>query len=371
MREPRIDPYPLIFRPILMPKVWGGRRLAALGKKLPEAGSPDANIGESWELADLPATSASGGGGGAARSMIDNGPLAGRTLADACEVWDSALLGRSGGSGGSGSAGGGRAGFPLLVKYLDAREHLSVQVHPSIAYCKADPSAHLKTECWYILAAEPGSTIFKGVKPGVTRADFERALRGSDPSSVVGLLDSVPAVAGDCHLLPSGTVHALGAGVLVAEVQTPSDTTFRVYDWAKEYERTGRELHVNQSLECIAWEPAREATRFDRGVGQSGVPQPPSNLETTLVTTGFFDVDEWRGEAGTTHALSGGERTSERPQVLMMLRGEGVLRSNRDQFAMTRISAGQTALVASAIAGSAEFRFEGAGEGVLLRTLVR
>lgn len=361
MLPPRIEPYPLTFRPILMPKVWGGRRLAGLGKQLPT--SPDTSIGESWELADLPSTSASGGGGGAARSIIDHGPLAGRTLADASAAWGSALIGRAGATPSS--------GFPLLVKYLDAREHLSVQVHPSIAYCKADPSAHLKTECWYILDAEPGSTIFKGVKPGVTRGEFERALRGADPSSVVELLDSVPATPGDCHLLPSGTVHALGAGVLVAEVQTPSDTTFRVYDWAKEYGREGRELHVAQSLECIAWEPAREATRFGRGVGQLGDAPAAVNRQTTLVTTGFFDVDEWRGEPGTTHALGGGERLSERPQVLMMLRGEGILRSTSDRFAMTRIGAGQTVLVASSIAGSAEFRFEGKGEGVLLRTVVR
>jgi len=237
-------PYPLVLEPILMPKVWGGRRLERFGKHLP----PGQMIGESWELADLGATSASGGGGGAARSKISNGPLAGKTVHDAMEAWKSDLLGDA--------APARDGGFPLLVKFLDARENLSVQVHPSPAYAAAHADAHLKTESWYILDAEPGSVIYKGIKPGVTRDEFARHIT---EGTVVSDLIAVPAVVGECHNLPSGTCHALGAGVLVAEVQTPSDTTFRVFDWG----RVGRELHVEQSLECIEFGPAPAATRLE------------------------------------------------------------------------------------------------------------
>src|SRR5437762_3181589 len=122
-----------------MEKVWGGRRLEAFGKRLP-AGK---KIGESWELADLASTSPSGGGGAPARSVIGGGSLAGKTLADAMAMWGRDLMGdaRRAPSG----------GFPLLVKFLDASENLSVQVHPSPAYAAAHRDAHLKTECWYII----------------------------------------------------------------------------------------------------------------------------------------------------------------------------------------------------------------------------
>jgi mannose-6-phosphate isomerase len=161
-----ITPYPLLFKPILLDKVWGGRRLSQFGKQLPDG----KQIGESWELADLAATSASGAGGGSAQSVIANGPLAGKTLHDAIGTWRRDLLGEV-----SLSKDGG---FPLLVKFLDARDNLSVQVHPSPAYAAANEGANLKTECWYILAAEPvdgkPAVIYKGIKPGVTRETFAK-----------------------------------------------------------------------------------------------------------------------------------------------------------------------------------------------------
>lgn len=248
MPTPHPEPYPLLFRPALFPKVWGGDRLARFGKAV----KPGDRVGESWELADLPGTSASGAGGGAVRSVIANGPLAGKTIHDAIDLWSDALLPRA--------ALTPEGNFPLLIKFLDAREDLSVQVHPSPAYAAKHKDAHLKTECWYVLDAAPGSVIYKGVKAGVTREVFERALRAGDGRGVVDLLEAVPAVVGECHNLPSGTVHALGAGVLVAEVQTPSDTTFRVYDWG----RKGRELHSEQAMECIEWGPAPATTTFTK-----------------------------------------------------------------------------------------------------------
>lgn len=351
------SPYPLILEPILKEKVWGGRRLERLGKRL----APGAMIGESWELSDLAETSASGGGGGEARSKIRNGALAGRTIGDAARAWGRAMMGEVGLS----PAGG----FPLLLKFLDAREHLSVQVHPSAAYCKAHPEAHLKTECWYVLEATPGSVIYKGVKKGVTREAFARALALGQGEGVVAMLESVPAVKGECHNLPSGTVHALGAGVLIAEVQTPSDTTFRVYDWAKEYGRKGRELHVDQSMACIQFEPARDATRMAQG----------SSL-CKHVSTGFFDVDEHAMEGWDELHLAGfGD--PERPQALMVLEGAGRLLTSSagggGQTASTfrgaddvPLSTGDTVLVPASLTKSARFVAAGVGARVL-RTIVR
>ena len=318
------DPYPLVLEPIMKAKVWGGRRLERLGKPLPSA----EHVGESWELADLPSTSASGGGGAQARSPITNGGLAGRTLHDALEQWGADLLGRR-----VPTTGGE---FPLLVKYLDAREHLSVQVHPSPDYADAHPEADLKTECWYILEAEPGSKIFKGVKPGVTRDAFERALRTGSGSGVVEMLESVDAVPGELHNLPSGTVHALGGGILVAEVQTPSDTTYRVYDWTEELGRAPRELHIDQALECIDFGRAPHARSLD-----------PDRTQERLLDTEFFSIDVIRSATEfETHPVPG-------CSVLMLLRGRAEIRADGNAFDAATPTIGQTVVIPACLADRA------------------
>lgn len=302
---------PLLLEPMLYEKVWGGRRLASLGKALPE-GKP---IGESWELADLSSTSASGAGGGEAVSRIAAGPLKGRTIREALALWGRELAGSLDVS----------SGFPLLVKFLDARDNLSVQVHPSPAYAASHPGAAVKTECWYVLAADPGSRIYKGVRAGVTRSAFERAL--GEGEAVVGLLESVPAVVGECHNLPSGTVHALGAGVLVAEVQTPSDTTFRVYDWG----RRGRALHIEQAMECIQFGPAPAASSLPKG-----------RHSARLVSTDSFRVYEQSLPAGGMVRLWG-EEAATGPRVLIVLSGWVSLRGA--WFDEVSVPAGGTCLV--------------------------
>ncbi|MFN0131738.1 MAG: type I phosphomannose isomerase catalytic subunit [Phycisphaerales bacterium] len=320
-------PYPLLFEPILLPKVWGGRRLEQFGKKLPEK----ATIGESWELADLAATSASGAGGGAQRSVIANGPLAGKSIHDAMTDWRDKLLGSSK------PADGG--GFPVLVKFLDAAENLSVQTHPSPEYAAAHAGddagggspPRLKTECWYILAAEPGSVIYKGVKPGVTRETFVKHIKDG---TVADDLVAVPAVVGECHVLPSGTVHALGAGVLVAEVQTPSDTTYRVFDWG----RKGRELHVEQAMACIDFGPAPVAGKL-----------PAGRTTGRLVSTAFFSIHESALPAG---GVVPAPEKSAQPRVVIVLAGEVAIRDGTE--APVRVVAGSTALVPAALAQSAQ-----------------
>lgn len=261
---------PLRFVPILKTKVWGGRRLERWGKALP----PGASVGESWEVADLDATDPGGGGGEAALSVVRSGAFAGMTLRQLLASRPHDIMGDC--------SLGATGAFPLLVKFLDAREHLSVQVHPSPAYAAAHPEAHLKTESWLVLEAEAVGgmppLIFKGLRPGVGQAELLEAIeRGRVPD----VMHAEAAVPGDCHTLPSGTVHALGAGVLVAEVQTASDTTYRVYDWAREYGRQGRTLHVEQAMANIDFGPAPASRRaHDSGV---------------MASTEFYTMREVRG----------------------------------------------------------------------------
>jgi mannose-6-phosphate isomerase len=231
--------YPFKFIPRYVEKMWGGRKIELiLGKALPEV----KHIGESWELYDFP-PGVVGGSGEWVSATISNGPLAGRTLHELVTDFPQELLGEVKPMGPHGQ-------FPILIKFLDAREDLSIQVHPDQAYAQAHPEAHLKTEAWYVLQAEPGSRLLKGLIPGTTREGFRQAIA---QGTVEQFVKAVRAKEGQCHFLPSGTVHALGGGILVAEVQTPSDTTFRVFDFNRVDPSTGRprQLHVEQALQCI------------------------------------------------------------------------------------------------------------------------
>jgi mannose-6-phosphate isomerase len=228
--------YPLKFEPIYISKTWGGRNLENFGRILP--GDSSHAIGESWELADLDRTSVSGAGGQAAQSVASNGRLAGMTIQQLIQLHPDDLLGET-------QLIDGRV-FPFLIKILDACENLSLQVHPSPEYVMQHPEADIKTECWFIIDAQPGAVIYKGMKPGVDEDQLRGALVTGD---VLELLNCIHVKAGDFYYLPSGTCHALGAGILVAEVQTPSDTTFRLYDWG----RTDRALHIEEALACIQY----------------------------------------------------------------------------------------------------------------------
>ncbi|WP_380169641.1 type I phosphomannose isomerase catalytic subunit [Jannaschia sp. R86511] len=224
---------PLVLTPRLVPKPWGGRRLAALGRDLPA----DVPVGESWDVADLDVSTTSVPD---PVTRVAHGPHAGRTLAELISTHGSQLLGTTP------PAPGGR--FPLLLKHLDARQDLSVQVHPSQRVLHRLPGAHLKTESWVVIAAKPGAGLMLGVASGVTAEDVDRAF---GTTKVVPLLRRVPARVGDVHHVPAGLLHALGAGVVVAEPQTPSDTTYRIYDWAHEYGRAPRPLHRQEAMLCL------------------------------------------------------------------------------------------------------------------------
>ncbi|MCP4590151.1 MAG: mannose-6-phosphate isomerase [bacterium] len=281
---------PLVFQPILKPKIWGGRRLETqLGKEL----TPGELVGESWEVADLEDD----------QSVVSSGPAQGRTLGDLVREWGVDLLGQA-------KLFGGR--FPLLIKYLDARENLSVQVHPDESMARRlGGSVRVKDEAWFVVAVSGDGCIYRGFKPGVTREGFTAAI---EAGTVASTLNRIAVKAGQCYMLPSGTVHALGAGVLIAEVQTPSDTTYRVHDWDRVDPGTGqgRTLHVAEALECASFHPVDPATEQRSHVGDVWT------TVTRLITCDSFTIERVRMTEGLERPLSPG-----RLAVWMVLQGEG------------------------------------------------
>lgn len=278
---------PLPMTPLLHARPWGGRRLA--GRAAPP---PDGPIGESWEVADLPPDVERG------RSAVASGPCAGATLHDLLARDPAWLLGDAPPSP--------EGGFPLLVKFLDAQQNLSVQVHPTERAAARTPGARVKHESWLVLEAAPDAVLYCGFERPV---DATEVRRRAEDGTLPEILRAFPAEPGHCLHLRSGTCHALGAGVLVAEVQTPSDTTFRLFDWG----RAGRELHLDAALDCMSF---------------SDAPPPPTAGE--LVETGAFrtrrlggaaafdlELIEWKDAADLEVGTDG------RPEVLMNLGAAG------------------------------------------------
>lgn len=273
---------PVALVPVLLDKPWGGDALGRWG--LPVA--PGARIGEAWMFADISSTSASGAGGGAFHSLVAGGPTRHYSLRDLAADLPNGIAGQ-----------GVEREHPLLIKLLHAKEHLSVQVHPSPAYAAAHPDARLKAESWHVLYAEPGAELFLGLVEGTQASDVERLAR---EGRVAEVLTRVPAVAGDCHTLPSGLVHAMGAGVVVAEVQTASDTTFRLYDWAAEFGRTPRELHIREAVAAMLPD-ARVVTER-----AASVPAGMSMHAQRLAEAGHFTITQRFLAAGHTNEVAAG-----------------------------------------------------------------
>jgi mannose-6-phosphate isomerase len=254
---------PLTFTAYLRPQVWGGRRLAAWGKQLP----PQGTFGESWEISGHPHH----------ESRVADGPLDGRPLNEVCAEHGQQIFGHA-----------PPARFPLLIKLLDCEQNLSVQVHPDDERASELAGDELgKTEAWVILDAEPTARIYAGLRPGTTRQELERRL---DDGTVAECLHQFTPRPGDCVFLRAGTVHAVGGGVVMAEVQQTSDATFRLFDW----NRTGadgrpRALHREQSLRSIDWQagpvdPVRPAPL-------SGL--PPDVTGERLVACPYFEMERF------------------------------------------------------------------------------
>ncbi|MBN1123862.1 MAG: class I mannose-6-phosphate isomerase [Sedimentisphaerales bacterium] len=301
--------YPLRFEPIFKERIWGGRRLAEVyGKKLPH----NVKIGESWELADLPED----------KSRIVNGTLAGQTIDQVIARYGSQITGKTDYT----------PPLPLLIKILDAQDMLSVQVHPDAQACKRMDKGNPKTECWYILDAAPGAMIYKGLKPGTTKEQFTEAIKAGTTAE---LLNKIVVKAGQCHLLPSGTCHAIGAGLLIAEIQQPSDTTYRVFDWNRVGpDGKGRELHIEEALDSI---------HFNSSGDQLTV-----NTVGRLVDTAEFIVDKGHQTPGCEVLMAKGTM-----RAIMIITGGGQLIA--EDMESEPFSKGDTFLVPAAWEGVMQF----------------
>lgn len=260
---------PLVFEPYLRPMVWGGRTLGeTFGKTLPEPGP----YGESWEVSAHPHH----------LSVVAEGPHKGETLAGLCAAHADAVY------GGSSPAKGA---FPLLVKLLDCHQFLSIQVHPNDEQARRLTGGRErlgKTEVWVIMDVAPGGTIYAGLKPGMTRADIEVHLAAG---TLENCLHGFTPKPGDCVFLPAGTVHAVGGGVVMAEVQQSSDATFRLYDWKRPGpDGQPRALHIAESLESIDW----QAGPVDPAVGTPRPGLPDGVPGERLVACDRFTLDRYR-----------------------------------------------------------------------------
>jgi mannose-6-phosphate isomerase len=318
----QIPLYPLRFEPIYEYRLWGGRRLAdLLSAPLPG----DGPIGEAWVLSDRDDHA----------SRVANGPLKGRTIRQLMEQSPEQLLGKP--------ARHFRR-FPLLLKFLDARDILSVQVHPADRQTDLLPSGESgKTEAWVVLEAGPKSRIYAGLKRGTTADELRRALA----NGMVGNdLPSFTPRAGDGVFVPAGTVHTLGGGVVVFEVQENSDVTFRLYDWDRVDAKTGepRALQIEQALSCI-----------DFAQGAIGPVAPVVEGTTPVLRERLFQCEHFRvwrvrGEAPFTVGAEG------TPRVLVCIEGGGQL---EHEAAVQAVCKGDVVLLPAAV-GACAIRPRGA-----------
>ncbi len=284
--------------------LWGGRRLGTvLGKPI----GPEGDYAESWEVADH----------GTDQSMVVDGALAGRRLGQLVEEFGVALTG----------GGSPFRRFPLLLKYLDAHRVLSVQVHPNDAQAALlQPPDLGKTEAWVILAADPGSVLYAGLRSGVGRADLEVAVRDG---TVADLLHVIEPSAGDCFFIPAGTVHAIGAGLMVAEIQQASDVTFRLFDWNRNGPHgTPRRLDVEAALNVTDFATGPVARQRPHVIRPSVV--------SRLVSCPAFSLDRWTWQGD--EALGGDDIF----HLVTVLEGQVDLEAKSGQATLAR---GQTSLI--------------------------
>jgi mannose-6-phosphate isomerase len=272
---------PLQFRPTYQTIVWGGRRMATWRNDL-----PDGPIGESWDLADHPR----------GMSVVAVGPHLGKSLRELTELYGQALVGPS-------FQGGD---FPLLVKMIDANDRLSIQVHPDDELAqKLGVGKRGKTECWYLLSTD--GELFVGTRPGITKDSFDQARKSGTLAATLNRFVTKP---GDFFFIPARTVHALGAGCLIYEIQQTCDTTFRVDDWGRlGFDGKPRPLHVNESLTAIDF----NATTTPNHEYLS------SNGTRPLAQCPYFTVSEQRGQSlhgNDTHCT-----------VVVCLSGTGTIRT--------------------------------------------
>ena len=308
--------YPLSFVPVFKDYIWGGRNLETkLGRALP-AGI----VAESWEIAAHPN----------GQTPVASGPLAGYTLGALQRHLGERLLGHRADAG----------EFPLLIKLLDANRWLSVQVHPDDGYAQEHAGELGKTELWVILHAEPGAELIYGLKAGVDR---DRLAQAVTTGSIEQMLHRVPIHAGDVVYVPAGTVHALGPGVLVAEIQQNSDTTYRLYDWGRPGDNgQPRPLHVQQALDVIDWQMVEPA------IARPPILSSPDGWVREILS----DLRTIGGDVPTLHAADGGMTACPYFQVERLTAQPGAVWSD--------ICSGESFQIWAALSGKATLNWSGA-----------
>ncbi len=287
--------YPLTFEPVFKDYPWGGRNLEQrLGRRIPPG-----IIAESWEISGHPN----------GPTPVRDGPLAGMTLPEVQHELGEALVGRRN------RWALNRDRFPLLIKLLDANRWLSVQVHPDDRYALEHEGEFGKTEMWVVLHAEPGAELIYGLKRGVTRQAFEAAVA---QDNAIELLHRVAVRAGDTIFVPAGTVHALGPGIIVAEIQQNSDTTYRIYDWGRMgNDGKPRPLHVRKALDVIDWNMVEPAPVIPQELARE-----PGLHQELLVECPYFRTERFHASAGTT---LNGECAGETCEIWAVLKGQATV----------------------------------------------
>ena len=252
--------YPLTFTPILKYRVWGGTKLREILRKE----SIETSIGESWEISDVEGD----------QSVVNNGPLQGKSLHLLIREFKESLLGQK-------VYAKYQTEFPLLIKFIDAKLPLSVQVHPGDDLARRRHNSFGKNEMWYIMDAEKGAELVMGFSDNLNRESYLEAVQNQKIGS---FLNQVPVVAGDTFYIPAGKVHAIGAGILLAEIQQSSDITYRIYDYDRIDQKTNqkRELHVNESVDAID---------FDNVEGKPVPYELKENVSQPLVHSPFFKTN--------------------------------------------------------------------------------
>ncbi|MFZ0599146.1 MAG: type I phosphomannose isomerase catalytic subunit [Flavobacterium sp.] len=255
--------YPLQFEPILKDRIWGGEKLKTLLNK------PISSkiTGESWELSTVEGDI----------SVVANGVLKGKSLMELIDETPNEILGTKVYS---------RFGkqFPLLFKYLDAREDLSIQVHPNDKLAKERHNSFGKTEMWYVMQADQDARIIVGFKESSSKEEY---LKHLNDKTLVSILDDVKAKVGDVFFLETGTVHAIGAGLVVAEIQQTSDITYRLYDFdRKDAQGNTRELHVDLALDAINYNRVETQKKYETKANTSN-----EVVDCPYFTTNFIPLD--------------------------------------------------------------------------------
>ena len=249
------------FTPILKEKIWGGNKIETI---LKHEISPLKNCGESWEVSGIVDD----------ESVVSNGFLAENNLNELMEIYLTDLVGEK-------NYEKYGLGFPLLIKFIDAQDNLSVQVHPDDEFAQEKYGQNGKTEMWHVIQADEGAGLYVGFNQKITAQQYMDAVENG---TLENYLKFYPVKAGDTFMIPAGTVHAIGKGVLLAEIQQPSDITFRIYDWNRVDENgNGRELHTEEAFEAIHSEQNLDDFQVHY--------EPEKNKTVTLVHSPYFNTN--------------------------------------------------------------------------------